>query len=214
MRESKPLAFRVLDVALVLTPVLVLAWLILPALLTRTTSLRTGPWCIHKLKQITMAIQTYAQDYGGYYPSHLEPDEQGLTTFADLGILYPTYITSLDLFTCPNSGDHMPERISEGEDNKPFLPDEAKNISYAYGLNKNAANKAWTTAAPATTRILADRHATRALTKKSNHKTDGRNIAFADGHVKWIPGGASLDSDPGNPDPNAHGTGPDWWSER
>jgi prepilin-type processing-associated H-X9-DG protein len=170
--------------------------------------------CLNNLKQTMTAILTYAPDYGGSYPTHTPPDKDGTTSYRDLGILYPTYLTSLEVVSCPSSGDQMPKRTNHGYDNKPFPPEEAKHLSYAYGLNKNAKNKAWTQSAPRTTRVLADRPAVRPLTKRSNHKTDGRNVAFADGHVKWVSGGASLDSDPDNPDPNAHGTGPAWWSER
>ena len=170
--------------------------------------------CLNNLKNVTYVILTYASDHGGSFPTHIAATESGQTHYKDLGILYPRYATSLDIFTCPSARDRMPKRIGDGDDNKPFLPDEANNVSYAYGLNKNAKNKAWTTSAPRTTRVLADRHASRTLTKKSNHKTDGRNVAFADGYIQWIRGTAPLDSDPDNPDPNAHGTGPDWWSER
>jgi prepilin-type processing-associated H-X9-DG protein len=179
---------------------------------SRELARRAG--CMNSLKQVTMAILTYASDHGGSSPTHLKADETGRTSYRDLGILYPLYVNSLDVFTCVSADYHLPARTTDAPDNKPFSQKEAKHVSYAYGLNKNARNKAWTSSAPATTRILADRHASRALTKKSNHKTDGRNVAFADGHVKWIPGKAPLDSDPENPDPNAHGTGPDWWSER
>jgi len=170
--------------------------------------------CLNNLKQIITAIKTYAPHYDGSYPTHLAPDEDGRTSYRNLGILYPTYVTSLDVFSCPKSGDWMPKRATDAYDNKPFRPEEARYVSYAYGLNKNAKNRAWTEAAPTSTRILADRPATRTLAKRSNHKTDGRNVAYADGHVKWVSGKAPLDADPENAGPNAHGTGPDWWSER
>jgi prepilin-type processing-associated H-X9-DG protein len=180
----------------------------------------TGPKrrisCQNNLSQIIKAIKMYTMDYGESYPTHIPPTQIGETDYKDLGILYPGYVTSLDVFTCPSSGDKMPSRQdpSGARDNKPFPPEEAKHVSYAYGLDKNARNKAWTEAAPLTTRVIADRHATRTLTKRSNHKTDGRNVAFVDGHLTWISGKAPLDSDPENPDPTKHGTGPDWWSER
>ena len=178
----------------------------------RERAMRAG--CLNNLKQVTTAIITYRWDYGGSYPTHTPPDKDGKTDCRDLGILYPMYLTSLEVLSCPSSGDRMPERTSDAYDDKPFLPEEAKHVSYAYGLNKNANNKAWTEAAPRATRILADRPAGRPLTKRSNHKLDGRNVAFADGHVEWISGAALLDSDPENPNPTAHGTGPDWWSAR
>jgi len=171
--------------------------------------------CLSNLKQIMLGIKTYEVDYGGSYPTHLAPEQKGRTSYRDLGILYPNYVSSLDVFTCPSSGDRMPkDRTYDTYDSKPFPAQEAKQVSYAYGLNKNAKNKAWTEDAPATTRVLAGRPATRRLTKRSNHGKLGRYVAYADGHVKWISGAAPLDSDPENPDPTQHGTGREWWSER
>jgi len=170
--------------------------------------------CPSNLREIMLGITNYAMDHGGSYPTHIAPDKEGKTDYKDLGILYPNYVSSLDVFTCPQSGDRMPKRITNAYDSKPFLAHEAKHVSYAYGLNNNARNKAWTRDAPSSTRVLADRPAARPLTKQSNHKTDGRNVAYADAHVKWIGGTAPLDSDPENPDPSKHGRGPDWWSER
>lgn len=171
--------------------------------------------CVGNLRQLMLGIINYASDYHGSFPTHIPPGEGGRTTYRDLGILYPSYVSSLQVFTCPQSRDRMPEDPAGTlHDTKPFPPHLARNVSYAYGLNKNANNKAWTDDAPHTTRVLADRPAARVLTKRSNHKTDGRNVAFADAHVRWISRPAPLDSDPENPDPTKHGTGPDWWSER
>jgi len=201
-----------IEILVIIFVLAILAAMILPSF-QRPRPYR-GAACLNNLKQIITAIKVYAEDYGGSYPTHLGPEEEGRTSYRDLGILYPTYATTLHVFTCYSAGDQMPKRTSDVFDNMPFRPSEAKHVSYAYGLNKNAKNKAWTDAAPATTRVLADRHASRALTIRSNHKTDGRNVAFADGHVKWIGGVAPLDSDSDWPDPTKHGTGPDWWSER
>ena len=186
-----------------------------PWLSERQSRRRTrGIWCLNNLGQIMLGIKVYTDNYGGSFPTHLRPDEEGWTSYRDLGILYPDYVSSLEVFTCPSSGDNIPVRQTEAYDSKPFRAEEARHVSYAYGLNKNAKNKAWTEAAPIDTRVLADRHAARFLTEDSNHKTDGRNVAHADGHVKWVSGARPLDSDPENPDPTKHGTGPDWWSER
>jgi prepilin-type processing-associated H-X9-DG protein len=193
--------------------VIVLAGMILPALQRANGGRRAS--CLSMLKQIMLGIKLYTEDYDGSYPTHMAQDEEGRTSYKDLGILYPNYISSLDVFTCAESGDHMPhDRWNDEHDNKPFLPEEARHLSYAYGLNKNAKNKAWTDNAPASTRVLADRPATSSLTNRSNHKRRGRNVAFADGRVKWLGSTAPLDSDPENPDPGKHGIGPDWWSER
>jgi hypothetical protein len=213
MRKAGPALFLITSIAVAIF--IIIAGYILLREPGMTGTRRRGA-CTNNLSQIVKAIAMYTMDYGESYPTHIPRGQIGETDYRDLGILYPGYITSLDAFTCPWSGDKMSSRQdpSGARDNKPFPPEEAKHLSYAYGLDKNAKNRAWTEAAPAATRVLADRPATRTLTKRSNHKTDGRNVAHADGHIMWISGKAPLDSDPENPDPTKHGTGPDWWSER
>jgi prepilin-type processing-associated H-X9-DG protein len=206
-----------LEVIVVIFVLLILAAMLLPAL--QTTDRRDGRRgsCLNNLKQIVTAIKTYAPDYHGYYPTSAEP---GLpidlsTHYRDLGILYPTYIASLDVFTCCASGDEMPKRDDRigTHDNKPFLSIEARRASYAYSYDGSSAkNLPWTEAAPSTTRILADRPASKPLTDRSNHKRDGRNVAFADGHVGWVFGAQKLLTDPDNPDPKVNDRC--WWSER
>jgi prepilin-type processing-associated H-X9-DG protein len=120
-------------------------------------------------------------------------------------------VTSLDVFTCPSSGDKMRKQDHLETDNgKPFKDRDL--LSYAYSYNGLTGNKAWTEAAPSTTRILTDRHALQALTTGDNHKLDGRNVAFQDGHVKWVSGKEKLYTDPDNPDTKVNTQY--WWSER
>ena len=173
--------------------------------------------CLNNLKQLITGMKTYTPDYDEYYPTSAKPGKEinVETHYRDLGMLYPTYITSLDVFTCPSSGDRMPRRNDPTGvcDNKPLLDSEAEQVSYAYSYDgRGGKSVAWTEAATSTTRPLADRPATKELTEQSNHDVDGRNVAFHDGHVRWISGKERLLTDPDNPDPKvAKGS---WWSER
>jgi len=196
--------------------------------------------CLNNLKMLIMAIQTYTPDYGECYPTSAIPKEMNVPTrsarypyrpsprresllrttvinvkthYRDLGILYPGY-TAWSFFACPSSGDKMPkERYESTSDARPFRANEAKQVSYAYGYNgEGGKNRAWTEAAPRETRVLADRHASRELTRSSNHKMDGRNVAFADWHVKWVSGKKKLYTNPDHPDPKVRTQS--WWSER
>jgi len=191
-----------------------LAGLILP-MLSRTNHGAGRAACLNNLKQIITAIKTYSPDYDEYFPSSAAPGEaiRVRTHYRDLGMLYPQYVTTLEVFACPNSGDKMPKRrLDTTHDGRPFSDAEAKQVSYAYSYNGSGKKVAWTEAAPSTTRILADRHASRSLTRHSNHKLDGRSVAFADGHLRWISGRKKLLTDPDNPDPKVNNKC--WWSER
>ncbi len=171
--------------------------------------------CLNNLKEIIEGIKTYLPFYGECYPTSAKPGQAINVTghYRDLGILYSTYVVSLDVFTCPSTDDVMPRvRKDNTYDNKPFQENEAKQVSYAYSYDgRSGTSRAWTTHAPSTTRILADRHASKELTTRSNHRMDGRNAAFADGHVRWISGPARLSTDP---DPDTRINTHCWWSER
>jgi hypothetical protein len=170
--------------------------------------------CSSHLRQLMEAIREYAADYNGWYPTSREPDQSIFvgSHYKDLGILYPGYVKSLDLFTCPSSGDTMPRRTSDSHDNQPFPDNEAKQVSYAYSYNGHAPNLPWTEWAPPTTRILADRHASIDLASTSNHGLEGRNVALTDGSVKWLTEKGKLLTDPDNPNPKINTKC--WWSER
>lgn len=204
-----------LEVFVVIFVLLIVAGIILPGLQTTHKRTGRGAACLNNLKQVITAIKSYSPDYDEYYPTTaaLNQPIDVANHYKDLGILYPTYVTSLDVFVCPQSGDKVLKRQTEAYDNRPFLPKEARQVSYAYSFDGSSGKSLpWTEAAPSTTRILADRHASKSLNRYSNHKTDGRNVAFADGHVRWVSGTEKLLTDPDNPDLKINDKC--WWSER
>ncbi len=171
--------------------------------------------CSSHLRQLMEGIREYAIDYDGWYPTHSGPDQSIFvgSHYRDLGILYPGYVRSLDLFACPSSDDRMPMRTSGFRPNTPFPQTYAKQMSYAYSYSgPRGSNKGWKTWAPAGTRILADRHASINLASASNHGLEGRNVALADGSVQWLTEKGKLLTDPENPDPKINTES--WWSER
>ena len=210
---SKKRGFTLIELLVVIAIIAILAGMLLPALSRARESARRAA-CLNNLKQIMTAIKTYSPDYNEYYPTSADAGGSisASSHYEDLGILYPTYCTSLEVFTCPSSGDKMPRRTDDTRDNLPFNSSEGKMCSYAYSYDgTGSGQKAWTEAAPSTTRILADMHSTKDLTSESNHKMDGRNVAFQDGHVRWVSGKAKLLTDPDNSDSKINTQS--WWSE-
>jgi prepilin-type processing-associated H-X9-DG protein len=207
---------RIVDVLVIVAALIFLLGMVPPTLCPSREITRRAK-CASNLKEIIVGIREYAMEHDGYYPTIAEPGQSIVVShhYKDLGILYPGYVASLDVFTCPSSGDRMPRRDDPGGtyDNKPFRSTEATQCSYAYSYDGTGAfNKAWTEAAPSTTRILADRKATVDLDFTSNHWMEGRNVARADGHVRWVSGKTKLKTDPDNPDTKINTQS--WWSER
>jgi prepilin-type processing-associated H-X9-DG protein len=237
MKKSR--AFVLVELMIVIEVIILLAAMLLPALSRARESARRAA-CLSNLKQIIVGIKTYAADYDDCYPTSAGAGRQinTETHYKDLGILYPWYVPCLDAFACPSSGDELPWRRTGDEDRifrldivipvsgetipraeqkqsdaKPFSDDEASQVSYAYGYNGGGeTNVAWTEAAHPGARVLADRHASEELNERSNHGASGRNVAFADGHVQWVPGKTKLLTNPMDPDPKLRDQS--WWSER
>lgn len=205
---------KVVDVLVIVASLIFLLGMVPPTFYeSREAVLRAK--CSSHLRQLMEAITEYAIDYDGWYPTHSEPDQSISVSwhYRDLGILYPGYVKSLDLFACPSSDDRMPMLTSGFRPNTPFSQTYAKQMSYAYSYSgPRGSNKGWKKWAPATTRILADRHASKDLDSGSNHGLEGRNVALADGSVQWLTGKGKLLTDPENPDPMINTQC--WWSER
>lgn len=60
--------------------------------------------CVNNLKQISLALNLYARDYGGYYPP----------TNDDLAPLVP-YLRDLNVFHCPSDNPPKPVRLVGGK---------------------------------------------------------------------------------------------------
>jgi prepilin-type processing-associated H-X9-DG protein len=184
--------------------------------------------CLNNIKQLGLALKQYVEDYGDAYPwraGAANPDEAWL----DVGVLYPNYTSSWKTYLCPKSKDRPFEPVCALGDLKdnPLQPLLSRNsrevISYAYCIDASDPEQrtAWTENAPATVRLLADKKAGTKIgspgnpVKMANHKDDGRNVLYHDGHVKWKPGANALDPDEDRAevgDPNAADYKA-WWSD-
>jgi prepilin-type processing-associated H-X9-DG protein len=125
----------------------IMAGMMLPALSRARESARQAV-CINNLKQIVTAQHLYANDYDGKFTDKLSD-------------LYPHYVTSLRVFTCPSATE---AEITEKED-----IDSLASYVLRKGLTRDSAAD----------QILL-------YEKIENHRRRGGNVAYVDGHVRWL----------------------------
>ena len=132
-------------------------------------------------------------------------------------------------FLCPSAKDRPYKPIAESggdKKDKPFDPvkdNPKERISFSYCVDAPHPDSGdtvpWTENAKSTVRLLADKKAGPKIDLKDaqnyNHKADGRNVLYHDGHVKWKAGENGID-----PDEDDKDEGPEdwdkflmWWSD-
>ena len=182
----------------------ILAGMLLPALARARESARRAS-CQSNVKQLTLAMKQYSQDFRETYPWRKAVDSPG-DAWCDLGLLYPNYASGFSAFLCPSAKDRpfTPDLdILEGDPGTcaNFSPTNTRRvISYSYCYDSSGGRPMpWTENAKSTVRILADKKAGIEIegpdATQANHKDDGRNVAYHDGHVKWKAGAKGIDPD-------------------
>jgi len=135
--------------------------------------------CQQNLSKIYLAMQIYANDYGGKFPENTNAQ----TSEMALDVLVPRYTADTSIFICPGGRDSaLPEGVSFRK----------RKISYAYymGAPLNDAQQALMSDRQVNTLSKAAGDYAFSTTGKppgNNHHKYGGNFLFGDGHMEMTP---------------------------
>jgi prepilin-type N-terminal cleavage/methylation domain-containing protein/prepilin-type processing-associated H-X9-DG protein len=193
----KKRAFTLIELLVVIAIIAILASILFPVFARARENARRAS-CMSNLKQIGLGAMMYVQDYDEKYPilSYLDseqvvpPNGVGTTNNCWIFRLQP-YLKSSQLFNCPSStrawtGDQNAAANTSYGANSMFLQAgtavsmasvDKPSQTIMFGDSDGASPYTFFNyyySGPSAVRYLSDRH------------LDGANIAFADGHVKWM----------------------------
>ncbi|MBI3922522.1 MAG: DUF1559 domain-containing protein [Armatimonadetes bacterium] len=187
LRSKGRTGFTLIELLVVIAIIAILAAILFPVFARAREKARQTS-CVSNLKQLGLAFMTYVQDYDEQMPGAAQND--ALTSFGSVyghwvvatvppvdvanGGLYP-YVKNEQVYRCPSDSNYATKKLS-------------------YSMNVYCAWKALAEAqADSTTILLVDESATLndgyfapPTDIPSFVHNGGANMAFLDGHVKWM----------------------------
>jgi prepilin-type N-terminal cleavage/methylation domain-containing protein/prepilin-type processing-associated H-X9-DG protein len=189
--------FTLIELLVVIAIIAILAAILFPVFARAREKARQTA-CLSNVKQLSLAIQMYTQDYD----EMLIPSRQGNVNGA---LIWPAYLTpyvkNTQVFICPSAAgqsqygeiwqDRGPLSLGLNRD----LEDRNTNVAYALAVFQEPANNILLAdSTPAATgtgsgggrgfQVQGDRQPDTQSAIGSRHN-QGTNVGFLDGHAKW-----------------------------